>query len=61
MLLKKLIAADKIIPSHSLILQHRRIAYVLIHSVANLSTVPQRADTFFMVEEKHVVLGIKQL
>lgn len=60
MLLKKLTAVGNRIPSHIFILQHHSIAYVLPHSVANLSTVHQRADTFLMVEEKQLILGMKQ-
>lgn len=61
MLFKKLTAVGNRIPSHIFILQHCSIAYVLSHSVANLSTVHQRADTFLMVEEKQLNLGMKQL
>ena len=61
MLFKKLTAVGNRIPSHIFILQYHSIAYVLSHSVANLSTVRQRADTFLMVEEKQLILGMKQL
>lgn len=47
MLLKKLTAVG-----NTLILQHHSTAYVLSHSVANLSTDHQRADTVLIIEEK---------
>lgn len=61
MLFKKLTAVGNRIPSYIFILQYHSIAYVLFRSVANLSTVRQRADTFLMVEEKQLILGMKQL
>lgn len=61
MLLKKVTAVGSRLPSHIFVLQHHSAAYALSHSVANLSTVHRRADTFLMVEEKQLILAMKQL